>query len=198
MSLAQTILRRVHRRGPGTVFTAQDFVDLGSRAAVDQALSRLARSKDVHRVARGVYDIPRVHPRIGQIAPAPQRVAEALARQSGGHLQPDGAAAANALGLSTQVPAQPTWLTDKRSRRVVIGRLPVVVRHVDPRSNPFLGTPAGMTISALRYLGRGNVSDDSLSRLSSVLAPADKRRLRRVQPQLPGWMRAAVARVAAA
>lgn len=196
MSLAQTILRRVHRRGLGTVFTARDFLDLGSRAAVDQALARLARAQDVHRVARGVYDLPRVHPRIGPLAPAPQRVAEALARQSGGHLQPDGAAAANALGLSTQVPAQSTWLTDKRSRRVVLGRLPVVVRHVDPRTNPFLGTPAGMTISALRHLGRGNVSDDALLRLSAVLAPADKRRLRRVQPQLPGWMRTAVARVA--
>ena len=35
------ILTRVRAKGRGVVYTTKDFLDLGSRAAVDQALSRL-------------------------------------------------------------------------------------------------------------------------------------------------------------
>ena len=41
MSIQDHIRNRLRRRGRGTVFSASDFADIGSRAAVDQALSRL-------------------------------------------------------------------------------------------------------------------------------------------------------------
>ena len=79
-----------------------------------------------------------------------------------------------------------------------IGRLPVVVRHVGAETNPCIGTPAGMAISALQHLGRDHVSEDVVRHLSAVLAPADKRRLDAARPRLPGWLGAAAAQIAAA
>ena len=59
-----------------------DFrTQLGSRAAVDQAFSRLAKEEKLLRVARGAYVAP-ITSRFGTRAPAPEKVLEALANQS--------------------------------------------------------------------------------------------------------------------
>src|SRR5579859_6816774 len=109
--MVDQILSRVRRRGRGAVFTPKDFLDLGGRAAVDQALSRLAKAGGIRRLARGIYDFPRMSPRLGVLSPAPEAVAKAVAQQTDSAVQVTGAQAANALGLSMQVPAQPVYLT---------------------------------------------------------------------------------------
>jgi hypothetical protein len=98
------VMRRVKGMGRGSVFTPSDFADLGGRAATDQALSRLARTGKIRRLARGIYDYPRVSRFLGPISPARDVVARALARKTNSAVQVTGAQAANALGLSTQVP----------------------------------------------------------------------------------------------
>ena len=42
-----------------------DFLDLGSRQAVDVALHRLVKRKIIRRLARGIYEYPREHPELG-------------------------------------------------------------------------------------------------------------------------------------
>ena len=54
------------------------------------------------------------------LGPDFDEIAEALARQTGSKVVPSGAVAANRLGLSTQVPAKPVYLTDGRTREVRI------------------------------------------------------------------------------
>src|SRR5688572_2529330 len=127
--VAASILRRIRGKGRGAVFTAADFADLGSRAAIDQALTRLAKSGQIRRLDRGVYDLPRIHPSVGPLWPAADDVAQALANQTASQLQLSGPTAANTLGLSTQVPAHVEYLTDGPSRKVVVGRLSVKLKH---------------------------------------------------------------------
>ena len=104
-------------------FSPTDFLDLGSRNAVDKALSRRAAAASIRRVACGLYDVPRKHPIVGLAVPSADNVAKALAEKAGTRLQPTGAYAANLLGLSDQVPAKVVFLTDGRSKRVRIGKL---------------------------------------------------------------------------
>jgi hypothetical protein len=99
-SLDAKVLRRVRRRGPGSVATPTEFLDLGTRAAVDQALSRLARQGILRRVVRGVYGYSERSRLLGELSPRPAEVAKALARPVAQKLQPSGAFAANLLGLS--------------------------------------------------------------------------------------------------
>ena len=125
-------MKRARVGGRGGVFTPSDFLGIAGRAAVDQALSRLVKGGKLRRLAWGLYDFPKVHPQLGLLSPIPDDVARALARETGSQLQIAGARAANALGLSTQVPAKNIYLTDGPSRRVVLGERVVDLRHASP------------------------------------------------------------------
>jgi Aconitase X/Family of unknown function (DUF6088) len=70
--------------GRGSVFVPGDFLDIGSREAVDLALHRLGRKGTIRRLARGVYDFPKEHPVLGLLSPSADAVARAplLKRES--------------------------------------------------------------------------------------------------------------------
>lgn len=197
-SIVSRILRRVQGRGRGAVFVPKDFLDLGGRAAVDQALSRLTRRGTIRRVGRGIYDYPKVSPRLGPLSPRPDVVARAVARRTDSRLQISGAQAANALGLSTQVPARLTYLTDGSTRRVQVGAQTIVLRHAAPRHMIAAGTPAGTVLQALRYLGPGRVDRRVIDRVAGRLSDADRALLRRALPGVADWLRPAVDRIARA
>lgn len=191
MAVANKILRRVKGKGPGAVFTAMDFTDLGSRDALDQALARLARSGSIRRVDRGVYDLPRTHPVMGPVWPAADVVARAVAKQTGSQLKVSGAAAANALGLSTQVSAKVEYLTDGPSRNIRVGNLAVRLKNAGLVDMLLPQTRAGMAIVALRHLGR-NAAPAVVPRLAATLDDVDKKNLLKVRPRLRGWLGEAV------
>jgi len=202
--VSRKILKRIQSKGKGSLFTASDFLDLGSRAAVDQTLARLARKGTIRRVSRGLYDYPRVHQRFGQLSPQVDLVAKAVAKKAAmakkaddARLQIAGAQAANVLGLSTQVPAQRVYLTDGPPRTVrVLGRQLVHLRHAAPRNLIGAGTIAGTVFQALRYLGRGGVDDAVIRRLRASLSPSDRNSLRQHSTRMPGWMRPVIDQIA--
>ena len=179
---------RIRKRGRGWVFSAIDFLDLGSRSSVDTALSRMAAANSIRRVARGLYDLPQENPIMGLTPPDIQNVAKALAGKSGTRLQPTGAYAANLLGLSEQVPAKVVFLTDGISKNVRLGKLEISLKRTSPRMMATAGTTSGLLIQALRHLGEANVSDDTLKRLNSRLSPADRKRLRTHAAFAPAWI----------
>ncbi len=199
MSLQHSMLRRVRAKGRGFVFTASDFLDLGSRSGVDQALSRLARDQLVRRLDRGVYDYPRSLPGLGDVWPAADVVATALARQTGSSIKPSPAKAANLLGLSTQVPAKAVFLTDGKNRSVTLGRTQIRLKHARPAAMALPGTRAGLAVLALGYLGRdAGGSPSTVQHLARVLPPQDKRRLLAVRSKYPMWMQRVFSQVAQA
>jgi len=187
-SVPDRIMRRVRAGGRGGVFTPSDFLDVAGRASVDQALSRLAKRGKLRRLARGLYDYPKVHPKLGLLSPAPDDVARALARETGSRAQIAGAHAANALGLSTQVPAKSLYLTDGPSRRIVLGKRVVDLRHASPKHLIAPGSPAGTVVQALRHVGpvrAADVAQIAARRLSA----SDKKVLAANVLQAPAWMR---------
>src|SRR5258708_26481238 len=127
-SVPNRIMKLARAGGRGGVFTPRDFLDVAARAAVDQALSRLAKGGKLRRLARGLYDFPKVHPKLGPLSPAPADVAQALAPETGSQAQIAGARAANALGLATHVPAKGTYRTQGPARRVLLGKRVIALR----------------------------------------------------------------------
>ena len=187
-SVPDQIMRRARSSGRGGVFTPQDFLDVAARAAVDQALSRLVKRGKLRRLARGLYDYPKIHPKLGPLSPAPDDVARALARETGSRAQIAGAHAANALGLSTQVPAKSLYLTDGPSRRIVLGKRVVDLRHASPKHLIAPGSPAGTVVQALRHVGP--VRADDVARVAvRRLSASDKKALVSNAVQAPAWMR---------
>ena len=155
------------RQKPGRVFSAADLMSLGSRAAVDQALSRNARAGRIRRVARGLYDLPAPHAAFGQVSADPDAVAQAVARRDGARLVPSGGHAANMLGLSTQVPVKPVYATDAPSRRVRMGSQTVLLKHRRPRALRTKHDVSALVIQALRWIGRGSVDDRTIATLDA-------------------------------
>src|ERR1700676_3793516 len=153
-SIDSRILARIHGCGRGAVFVPGDFLDLGSREAVDLVLHRLTRKGTIRRLARGVYDFPKEHPVLGLLAPSADAVAHALAGRDRTRLQPAGAYAANILGLSEQVPAKAIFLTDGPARTVKIGSTTIQLRQTTARNMAAAGRLIGLLIQALRELGK--------------------------------------------
>jgi hypothetical protein len=170
------------------VLVPADFLDLGSRQAVDLALHRLVKKGTIRRLARGVYDYPKQHPTLGTLAPPTEAIARALAGRDRTRLQPTGVYAANALGLSEQVPAKAVFLTDGPSRTVKIGRRTIQLRRTTPRNMAAAGRLSGLVIQALRALGEAHITPERIAHLRRTL-PADKRRgLLRDLRLAPAWM----------
>jgi len=111
--ITSNIEQRIIGKGRGAIFAPADFLDIGSRASVDQALSHLSDQGVIRRLTRGLYDYPKKSPRFGFLSPSTDDIAKAVARKDGQILQPSPSMAANRLSLSTQVPS---------GRRESIGR----------------------------------------------------------------------------
>ncbi len=189
-ALPQIIMRQAHALPEGGVLSPRHFLHLGSRAAIDQALSRLTKEGKLLRVGCGAYVTP-VSSRFGTRPPAPAKVIESLAAQSGDVMAAHGAAAANALGLTQQVPIREVYLTSGRTRTLKLGRSEVLVKHA-PRWMLALGArPAGAAVRALAWMGPAHAGK-SLAALRRTLPPSEWQALASARGALPSWLARAI------
>jgi hypothetical protein len=188
-SIDNSIIHRIRGSGGGSVFSPNQFLDLGGRSAVGVALHRLAKAGKIRRIRRGLYDLPRSHPIIGQTAPDIMATVRALMAGSHAQWQFTGAYAANALGLSDQVPAKIIILTDGVPRKVSLGKLTLSFRRAAPRNMLGAGQRAGLVIQALRYLKSSPVMPKHIAKLKRELDAETKKDLAVLAPKLPAWMR---------
>ena len=194
-SLPKRIMQHARSLAEATPICAGALLHLGNRAAVDQALSRLARSGDLLRVCQGVYMRP-VETRFGPCAPSVSKAVRALADLWGETIVPCGGASAHVLGLTTQVPVRSVYLTSGPSRRLQFGRLAVELRHA-PRWQ--LAAPdrrAGEVIRAMAWLG----PEEMLKGLETVLpglSPQEVGELANARATMPHWMAEPLSKVVA-
>lgn len=192
--LTEQILTHAERLPEGTPLAAKSLLHLGSRAGVDQALSRLAERGQLIRAGRGVYLRP-VTSRFGTRAPSVERAVEALAVQRGEVIVPNGAAAANTLGLTTQVPVRSVYLTSGRSRTMTLGKQLVELRHAPRWQLALADRPAGQAVRALAWLGPEN-AESALMALKRKLPPTAFGELVAAAPQFPTWLARSIGRAA--
>ena len=188
--MADKIMKRVSAHASGRwVCTPKDFLDLGSREAVDQALSRLVKAGQLApgrtRTLRHAQDQRRAEAaRAGRLDAA----IAALARRDGFRIMPDGLVAANHLGLTNAVPAKVSYVTDGHSRTLKIDGRTVRFRHAGPSIMQWAGKPAAPVVQALRWLGPDAAADAQVvSTLSRVLPDDVKLDLLQHSRDLPGW-----------
>jgi hypothetical protein len=187
-SIDSSILSRIYGSKRGAVFTPSDFLDLGSRRAVDLALHRLTRRNIIRRLARGLYEYPREHHELGMLSPDIEKVAKALAGKDRIRLQPAGAYATNLLGLSEQVPAKVVFLTDGPSRTVKIGRQEIQLRRTTPRNMAAAGRLSGLLMQALRHLGKEHITPARVDHLKRTLPAKERQGLLKDLRLAPAWM----------
>lgn len=192
--LAESILEETATLPEGTPITAKMLLRLGSRAALDQALSRLVRRNKLLRAGRGVYVAP-VSSRFGSRAPSAQKVVKELSMRRGETIAASGASAANALGLTTQVPTRMVYLTSGRSRKITLGKQIVHLQHAPAWQLALAGEPAGEIIRALAWAGPERVNQ-ALKEIEAKVPRSEFQRISQQNSLLPMWMAAALSRMA--
>ena len=166
--------------------SAKGLLHLGSRAAVDQALSRLTRRGQLLRIGRGLYFRP-IQTRFGVRSPEVSTVLEAVRKATGEAIAPSGAATANQLGLTTQVPLRPVYLTSGRTRHLKLGAQTVELQHVPRWQLTLAERPAGAVIRVLAWGGRAR-GRALAAELKSKLSAETVEELSRVRGRVPTWM----------
>jgi len=197
ISIDNKVLRFVYGHGRGWVFTPKALSGLGDKYAVGMALTRLSRKGTIRRLARGLYDYPAHHPKIGILSPSVDALATALAGRDAIRLQPSGAYAANLLGLSDQVPMKVVFLTDGPNRHVRIGKQEIHLKRTTPRNMATAGKTSGLVIQALRYLGQRGTDSAVVQTLRRRLSDQDKAGLVKDIRLAPAWIAAVIRQITA-
>lgn len=176
LDLKTTITDRMTSGRRTAVWTPQDFLDLGPREAVDQALHRMTRGGEIRRIARGLYDKPILNTLTGKPThPDPRSVVDALARRDQARILVDGMTAANDLGLSDAVPARIVVHTDARLKPIKLGNLQIDFKATAPSRLYWAGRPAMRVVQALHWLhNAGGDTDPAVAkRLRTIFADPD-------------------------
>jgi hypothetical protein len=177
-TMRDQIVARIERLGAGKAFSAKDFLDIASRTTIDVTLASLTLDGKVRRIRRGLYDMPKVNTALGgKLSPDIDEAARAIARRQKWKIVPEGAWAANLLGLSTQVPAKIIYLTDGPSNEVPIGRRSIHFKHARPKAMAGLDGKYALVVQALRHLGQEAVGPREIATLQSSLTAAEKQKL---------------------
>jgi len=187
--VARQLLSYIEGLAPGAVFTPAQVTSMGGRAAVDQALSRAVKAGLIERLGRGVYHVPEHHQLVGQVPPAPEAIAHALAAAHGEALQVTELAAAHALGLVTQVPARTMYYVGRRIERPVLREFQVNLVSAGRRRLVGAGTAAGLVIQALRFLGPKRITPAVIAQIQSRLPARARASVLRYRARVPAWMR---------
>ena len=178
-SISNSIIRRIRAKQRGWVFTPKNFIDLAPRNNIDIILYRLLKKGIIRKLARGIYDFPIKHPKLGTLASSPDAIAKAIASKTNAAIQPSGANLANQLGLDTQVPSKPHYLTSGNSTRKKIANYPITLSHSRFLNNIQLNTNTTKMINALYHIGKDNITSDVINKCKNVLTKKDKSQLKK-------------------
>ena len=193
-STRSQILAYARGRPEGAVLRANELLSFGSRAAVDQALSRLAREGALLRVARGAY-VRQVEGRFGTRAPSETALVEAWSAARGDAVAPDPVVAANALGLTTQNPVRGVFITTGPSRDLRLGDRTIELRHAPAWLVRAPSSKAGNIVRAGAWIGPPHAGA-ALAPIIRALDGVERSELQLAAASAPTWLANAILRPA--
>lgn len=187
-NIQKAILKTICKLDAGMIFTPSSFLGIATRKTVDVTLHRLVQDGKVRRIGRGLYQRPKLHPRLGPLSPSADDIARAVADRDGIRLLPSGAYAANLLRLSEQVPSRYEYLTDGRTKSIKVDRLTIEFKRAEAALFRKSAKTSALVISALKYLGKQHISYDRVKHLRELLPSDERKRLMKNIELAPGWM----------
>ena len=183
------IEKRIASLPEGSAFITSDFLDIADTQVVNKVLSRMAEARSIRRVLRGVYDRPRYSELLQEwAAPKVEAVAKAIARNFGWTIVPCGDTALNLLGLSTQVPAVWSYISNGPYRNYQIGKMDLEFKHTANRDIDRLSPVSALVVQALKALGKENIGAAEKRRLSAALTEENKARLLKETQHSTAWI----------
>jgi hypothetical protein len=172
----------------GQPFHSSTLRQLASTENIRQILNRLVKAGELKRVARGVFVKPEYVSTVGEMLPSSQSIAETIAKSTGETIAIHGAEAARQLQLSTQTPMHLVFYTSGNTRTLKIANQTVRLKHVNPSRLMETGTMPALVLSALSYLGRENVTTETIEIIRSRISPKEFKATINLMEKMPAWM----------
>ena len=187
-SISDEIYATIKELQPGSLVFPSDFLHLGSDTAINMALSRLSKEGYIERASKGVYFTPKSDPLLGALHPSLEEVAKAIADKEQIKIRPTGAYALNKLGLSTQVPMKVVYLTNGHPRKFKMGKGSITFRQTTPKVMAVENDLIFLVIQALQELGKHDVTEKVVNRLTNVLKNVEVKQIREDAKLAPVWI----------
>jgi len=195
----EQIKNRIDKAEPGSVFIPSDFFDVTEAAKVNVCLNRLIKSGGLKRIMRGVFAKPRYSALLRRdIPPRSDDIAKAIARNYGWTVVPSGDTALNMLGLSTQVPAVWSYVSDGPYRAYEADGVTLHFRHTDNKNEIIeVSYRTALVIQALKALGKGNIDERAVKKLSGQFDRDEKRKMLEESRRVTAWVYACIKKICA-
>ncbi len=177
MALGYTkkILNRIENEEQGTVFVSADFSDIADTETVRRSLNRLVQTGTLRRIIKGVYEKPKFSEFLDEyVAVDPDKVAHALARNYHWSIAPCGNTVLNLLGLSSQVTAVWSYISDGPYKSYEWDSTKIEFKHRTNKEISGLSYTTIIVIQALKTIGRENVTEEVIEALRQRLSDSEK------------------------
>ena len=179
----------IERAEAGSVFVSTDFTDITDKKTVNMGLIRLADEGLIKKILFGVYYKPEYSELLGEtVAPSPNKVAHALARNFGWTIVPCGDTALNLLGLSTQVPSQWVYVSDGAYKEYTFDNTTIKFKRTTNKEISKVSYKTALTIQALKALGKENITEQVISRLKKILTDEEKEKMLAESKSATSWV----------
>ena len=188
ISVVEKIKRKIVHCKFGEVFFVSSFPQYDVEY-VTKLLAVFEKEGIISRISKGVYVKAR-KTRFGILYPSAFELVTEIAKRDKAVIIPTGVTAANQLGFSTQVPMITSFLTTGSSRKLVMGKRIIVLKHGAPRNFAFKGVLMRDLVQALRSIGKNNVTLKDEAQISKLMA--ENLEMETIEHDLllaPVWMR---------
>lgn len=178
-------------------FSVYDFLSLGNYKAISKCLERMEDDKKIRRIIPGIYDLNIIDEYFNITKPIDiEAVAYAIARKYMWRIIPSEATAANLLGLTTQVSATYTYLSDGPYREYQIGNNTIRFKHTTIREISSYSLYTSLLIEAIRYIGHDCINNSNiLLQLRKALTKEQKEIALKETIKLTVWIREVIKKV---
>lgn len=157
------IQERINAAAEGTVFINSDFADIADTETIRRNLNRLTQAGTLRRILKGVYEKPEYSEMLKEYVAADlEAVAKAMARNYHWTIAPCGNTALNLLGLSTQVAAVWSYISDGPYRTYEWNSTKLEFKHRTNKEITGLSYMTVLVIQALKTLGKTNVTFNTI------------------------------------
>lgn len=186
--IVDLIRSRIDKAKAGSLFFNNSFPDYDDEY-VGKVLSDLAKQEVIYRLSRGVY-LKAVKTRFGLVYPSTEEIAKAIAERDNAEVLPTGSAALNILGLSTQVPMNPVFLTSGSARKIKCGNKTITFKRGVPKNFAVKGQMMRLLVQAMKAIGEKNITDEELSEIGSLLHKyPEKDTIKHDLTVMPSWIK---------
>ena len=186
---AKLIRERIEQAPAGTLFINSDFADIADAETVRRHLNRQVQDGTIRRLINGLYEKPKYSALLQEyVAADPDAVARTLARCYHWTIAPCGNTALNLLGLSTQVTAVWSYISDGPYKSYELNSTKIEFKHRTNKEITGLSYMTALVIQALKTLGKDNVTEDTIAVLSQKLSAEEKRLLLEEAAESTDWI----------